>query len=192
MAIMMLFALIALSQTAMSTKPAEAKIDLAVPAELEARGEHGTVIVDGDVTSDGYITNPVIARSSRSDAIDAVALLRAAKVRLSQKLLESKPSKFRLVMRFYQTQGFDLGTPYTCSQAVRDADWHRSKFPEEPIERSPLYALIQTSGMILDAKELAFASNPTFLDKAWLATLDACRATPDAGFTQTLIRVGNK
>ena len=171
---------------------AEAKIDLAVPDYLKPTGQHGTVVIEGDITPDAHVANLVIARSSRSDELDRLALERLTKARMGPDLMETNPAKGRFQVRFYQTQGLDLGETYTCLQAVLDADWYGKAFPNERVERSPLYLLIQSGGTVLGMKELSFAKDPVRFDQVWLAALEACRSTPQAGFTKTLIRLGKK
>ncbi|WP_182911846.1 TonB family protein [Sphingomonas cavernae] len=173
-------------------KWASTEISLLVPDEIKPTGEHGTIVLEGEVTDEKRIGNLEVAQSSRSSAIDQFALQRFANARVSPTLLEHNPARIRLTVAVYNIKGLDFGSDYSCRQAVLDADWYAKAFNTTEIEKSSLYYLLRGGGTIFGNKKLAFAKDDEKFDLVWRHTLMACREFPDEKFVGVLLVLGNR
>jgi TonB family protein len=177
---------------AAAPKPSEADVPLDVPSDAKARGEHGTVVLQGDISPENRATNLAVVQSSGSQSLDELALAKLANARLGPDLVEGGARKVRLEVQFYNYDTKTIGEGYSCGQAVLDADWYARTFPGRGIEQDPLFLLIQAAGTLIGVKTVAFASDPDRYARVWRATLEACRADPGTGFMAKLVSVGAK
>jgi len=174
-------------QQVSATPPADATIDLLVPDDIKPTGQHGTVILEGDVSPEGRVLNPVVTGSSRAPLIDARAQKLFSNAKIAPDLLAAHPNHIRVAVAFYGTRGLDFGSNFSCAQAVLDADWYASIFPQSGNERTPLYRLIAGGGLIGADPRLAFATDPARYDRVWTRTIEQCRTTPGTMFLKALI-----
>lgn len=161
-----------------------------VPAHIRPAGEHGTVVVEGDVTPEGKISNLAVTKSSGSLAIDDHARNSVNGQSMPSDEMKKSPSRVRLNVEIYNPPYKDLqsmGSNLSCEQAVLDADWYARTFLNSGLEKTPQYLFIKFSYSISDIPELAFVADRKNYDRTWAAALDACRKTPTSSFFATLI-----
>lgn len=174
------------------SRPWTEELFLSVPEDIKPTGQHGTVVIEGDVTPDAHIANLTVVALSGAELIDKFVQERFSNARLGEDIMMVKPSRIQLKIHVYNTRGMDFGERLPCSQAVLDADWYKSKFPEGGIERSPLNLLIRAGGNVLGRQELSFAIDRARYDRIWAAAIEMCRTAPTATFLPTLIEASKK
>jgi hypothetical protein len=167
-----------------------------VPAHIRPTGEHGTVILEGDLAPDRKISGLVVAESSGSPAVDDYARDSVNGQSVPSDEMRKSPSRVRLTIEVYNPPSKELlsnmGASLSCEQAVLDADWYTRTFPNSGVEQTPQYLWIRFSYTITDKPELAFAANRTNYDRIWMAAIDACRTTPTSSFFATLVTVSKR
>lgn len=182
----------AIATTSTSPRWSETEINLLVPDEIKPSGEHGTVVLEGNISAESRVADLVVAKTSGSEMIDHFARDRFSNKRLGADMLVGAPTRVRLVVKIYNTEGLDFGKNFSCAQAVLDADWFTHAFPGRGIEHTPLYLLIESSGSMLGIKELGFARDHANYDRVWVRTIEACRAAPASPFMATMISAAKK
>lgn len=166
---------------------AEAEVDLAVPAESRALGHHGVVTLEGDI-AEGRAVNLVVAKSSRSPTLDALALKRFTNAPIGADLRVKGETKIRIEADFNNADYNHMGIGYLCGQAVLDADWFDSVSPGMAFEPNKFSSFAQGLGLM--DKRWAFAMKREKFEKAWREALAFCRTHADASFLRTIVQAG--
>lgn len=168
--------------------PADATIDLLVPDDIKPTGQHGTVVLEGDISPEGRMVDPVVSWSSKAPLIDARAQKLLTNAKVAADLIAAHPKHIHVAVAYYNTRGLDF--VISCAQAVLDADWYAGAFPGNGNERTPLYTMIKGANLITADPRLAFASDPARYDRAWTRTIERCRTSPETPFLKALIDIG--
>lgn len=170
---------------------------VAYPEAARAIGAHGTVVVSGTVSIDGKFEDLRVSTSSRSTILDEAALT-AARGAIFSPAIDANHAKiaapYEMTREFYGYQSSRPGGGlqyYRCHAFVRDMDWWHANWPEVGYEKDQLYTMILGIDFIVGMQSPGFRASDLkrgneIFAKNWQATIDACRAKPDALFIDTM------
>ncbi|WP_457312272.1 TonB family protein [Sphingomonas sp. UYAg733] len=159
------------------------------PPEAKSLGHYGEVVIQADVSAEGNPANLVIVQSSRSKILDDLALTKSSSPRFKLGDGAKAVGKVRLNVDFSDYDFDNLGLGYQCKQAVLDADWYKTLFPDKPIESNKFTKYLRGAGLI--DHRLKFAQDKAQFAKAWLEAIEYCRTTPDAPLMGIVVLAGN-
>lgn len=154
--------------------------DYTRPEAARLAGEFGEVILSGIIGADGKFSEPVIAVSSRSDAIDAAALASVPTMLFEPaRDAEGKPlaipAKLPLEYANVNFHGANGLAGYRCEQFVRDYDWWYRTWPADKQDR--VFKTLRGFVVLADMKS-GKQSQATF-ETEWKTAIESCRQSPD-------------
>lgn len=165
------------------------------PESERALGHHGEVVVRGLLGTDGRLRYTTIATSSRAPALDQAAL-EAVSQWVFQPAADAEgeaiPVMTAVPTGFYSyTSAVGVGAAlYTCRQFVLDMDWWIATFSDKPLSDHRFYTMVLGLGVVSRlhlGAERAFAAESTQdFQRRWMATIEACRARPEARFAEMI------
>lgn len=154
-------------------------------------GEHGVLVLEGDLNTQGAISNLVVTTSTGSPSLDERARVRLEGGNVPESSKPDNQARIRIKIEFIN---FILNDSeplrYSCEQAVRDADWSSMILPKRNVEDEFLYGALQVMGLVLGTPGLEFASDSDVFKQAWIDALDGCRNNPDQQFMAALGHFG--
>ncbi len=170
-------------------KWAEAELERAVPADLKALGHHGVVTLEGSVSSEQRASELVVAKSSGSPQLDALALEKLGNARIPADLLAGGATRVRISVEYTSVNYDTMGTDYLCDQAVRDADWYRTTFPGQ-VEKTKFKSFLQGMGLVDKRMEWAIRDRARF-ETVWNQAIELCRERPEASLMGLVAVLGS-
>lgn len=164
----------------------------AIPEAEKALGHHGTVIVQGVLGVDGRFSHLSVSESSKSSALDKLALEAAAGSTFSPSVDANGVALpvFTSMSFSFANYTSDHGVgaaKYGCRQFVLDMDWWKEAHAVQNFRDHKFYTMTrglsvilrQQKGMsLLDAMK-GGESNEAFASR-WEQAIEACRAAPGA------------
>lgn len=158
-----------------------------------AAGEHGKVVIDGKIGSDGRLVDAVVSQSSRSATLDAVALDAATASRY-RPYRDGTGRPIALPVRIpigfdnYRTPGPGGGIlRYRCDQFARDESWWAATWPAS--EKREFYSMmLGLSALSQDmlAQPSRFLEKKAAFDMRYAAAGLECAARPEKLFVDVM------
>ncbi len=170
-------------------KWAEAELDRPVPEELKLLGHHGVVTLEGKISAEKRASELVVAKSSGSLQLDALALGQLGNARISPDLLEGGATRVRISVEFSSVNYDTMGRDYLCDQAVRDADWYRTTFPGK-VEDNKFKGFLRGVGLLDKRMEWAVRDRARF-ETVWNQAIELCRERPEAPLMGLIVVLGS-
>jgi TonB family protein len=169
-----------------------------LPDSEKLLGHHGKVLVQGLLGVDGKMRYLTILTSSRAPALDQIALDATAGA-IFQPAKDATgramPVPIAMPHEFYAYQSATgVGAAqYTCDQFVRDQDWYRATWPENPYVSQEFYVMMRGlqvamaigAGRSITELMAMREANPAF-EARWRAAIETCRANPSGKFMDAL------
>lgn len=164
---------------------------IGLPEDARQRGEHGEIVLEGDLVDGGTISQLAVIRSTGSRSLDEFVRGQLEGKKVPRSLLTNAQSRVRLKVALYPYRIGEFGRDYFCDQAVRDFDWYASTFPEAPFEKGPLYHLLSASNLLGVSSKLSFTKDPKKYEAAWYSAIAECRRKPEELFIEIIAKRGN-
>lgn len=158
-----------------------------------AAGEHGKVVIDGKIGTDGRLIDAVIFQSSRSPTLDAAAI-EAATASRYRPYRDGAGQPYVLPVRVpfgfdnYRTPGPGGGIlRYRCDQFARDESWWAANWPES--EKNEFYTMMLglgalSQGMLTQVSQ--FKEKKAAFDQRYAAARIECTGQPDKLFVDVM------
>jgi TonB family protein len=161
-------------------------------------GHHGKVLVQGLLGVDGKMRYLTVQTSSRVPALDQSALDATAATTFQPAKDEAGRAIAVPIAMPHEFYAYKSSTgygarEYTCDQFVRDQDWYKTAWPDDPYTSQEFYSMVRGLQIVMAmgsgrslTQAMASVENNQAFEARWRAAIETCRARPTAKFVEAL------